>query len=65
LDGKLVYHHAEEGHHHHLICRNCGSVFECREETLRPLADALRINYSFNPDLHHLLISGVCLRCHK
>jgi Fur family ferric uptake transcriptional regulator len=65
MDGRVVYHHAEEGHHHHLVCRQCGRITECGETDLKPLADVLRRRYGFVPDLHHLLIPGICEACRK
>jgi Fur family transcriptional regulator, ferric uptake regulator len=63
LAGKLVYHHAEEGHHHHLVCRQCGRVTKCSEKILKPLESSLLSRHGFIPDLHHLLITGVCRNC--
>jgi hypothetical protein len=29
--GRLCYHHAEKGYHHHLICEKCGRVIDLDE----------------------------------
>ncbi|KTB47941.1 Fur family transcriptional regulator [Dehalogenimonas alkenigignens] len=63
IGGSHVYHHAEEGHHHHLKCRKCRKVMELPEESLAPLAEALRKKHGFEADLHHHVITGLCASC--
>ena len=63
IGGSHVYHHAEEGHHHHLKCRACGKVIELPEEALDSLAKALRDKQGFEADLHHHVITGLCRDC--
>ncbi len=63
LHGSHVYHHAEEGHHHHLKCRACGKVIELPEESLEPLAKTLRDKHGFAADLNHHVITGLCRDC--
>lgn len=58
-----VYHHAEEGHHHHLVCRNCGASIDCDEDTFLPVEEALERRYGFKTDLKHMVISGLCKKC--
>ena len=60
---KLYYHHADKGHHHHLVCQKCGRTIDLDESLLTPLEDTLRIKYHFQADLRHLAIHGHCLRC--
>jgi Fur family ferric uptake transcriptional regulator len=64
-DGILRYHHADKGHHHHLVCQKCGRVFEVDESVLDSLRGALVREYGFMPDLHHMVIIGHCLECQK
>jgi len=63
LHGAHVYHHAEEGHHHHLKCRACGKVFELPEEALTALEKSLLEKQGFAADLHHHVITGLCSDC--
>jgi Fur family ferric uptake transcriptional regulator len=35
--GRIMYHPIEKGHHHHLICRNCGNIIDLDESALRHL----------------------------
>ena len=60
---KLYYHHADKGHHHHLVCQKCGRTIDLDESLLTPLEDTLRRKYHFQADLRHLAIHGHCLRC--
>jgi len=60
---KLYYHHADKGHHHHLVCQKCGGTIDLDESLLTPLEDTLRRKYHFQADLRHLAIHGHCLRC--
>ncbi len=63
IGGSHVYHHAEEGHHHHLKCRNCGKVVELPEEALASLEKSLLEKQGFAADLHHHVITGLCRDC--
>jgi Fur family ferric uptake transcriptional regulator len=65
LGDQIIYHHADEGHHHHLVCRECGKTVECDEDLLAPMAKSLKNKYSFNIDFNHLIMSGVCKDCQK
>jgi Fur family ferric uptake transcriptional regulator len=64
-EGILRYHHADEGHHHHLICQECGRIIDLDESVLDSLAGALLRKYGFVPDFKHLAIFGCCLGCQK
>ncbi|MBI4288854.1 MAG: transcriptional repressor [Chloroflexi bacterium] len=63
--GRLSYHLAEKGHHHHLICQGCGQVSEMDEAVLEPLKRALGRKHGFRADLRHLAIFGWCSRCSR
>jgi Fur family ferric uptake transcriptional regulator len=62
-EGRVRYHIADKGHHHHLICRSCGKTIDLEESLLHPLEDTLLRKYDFDADLRHLAISGECSRC--
>lgn len=59
----FIYHHADEGHHHHLVCSKCGKALECDEDLLAPVGEWLAKKKGFQIDLNHLVISGVCREC--
>ncbi|APV43372.1 Fur family transcriptional regulator, ferric uptake regulator [Dehalogenimonas formicexedens] len=63
IHGAHVYHHSEEGHHHHLKCRACGKVVELPEEALEALEKSLLEKHGFAADLHHHVITGLCAEC--
>jgi len=62
-EGRVRYHVAEKGHHHHLVCRSCGKIIDLEEPALCPLEDTLLQKYGFDADLRHLAISGKCSEC--
>ena len=64
-EGRVRYHVAEKGHHHHLVCRGCGKVIDLEDVALSPLKDTLLQKYGFDADLRHLAISGECTRCRR
>ena len=61
LGERFIFHHAEQGHHHHLICHKCGRVLDAEEDIFEPLKELLVREYNFVPDMRHLVILGHCL----
>jgi Fur family ferric uptake transcriptional regulator len=64
-EGRVRYHPAEKGHHHHLVCQQCGAIIDLDESLLAPLKSALLREYKFSADLKHLAILGRCVNCAK
>jgi len=64
-EGRVRYHPADKGHHHHLICRECGAIIDLDESLLTSLKSTLLREYRFNADLRHLAILGRCVNCRK
>lgn len=62
-DGRLRYHPADKGHHHHLVCTECGAVIDLDESLLSPVKEVLLREYGFLADLKHLAIFGRCANC--
>ena len=62
-EGRVRYHPSAKGHHHHLICQECGSMTELDGSMLASLENALIEEYSFKADLRHLAILGRCRKC--
>jgi Fur family transcriptional regulator, ferric uptake regulator len=50
-------------HHHHLICVECGSVKEIKEDWLLPLEDRLLKEFNFKVIDHRLDFQGICSNC--
>ena len=63
--GRVRYHSAEKGHHHHLVCQECGAIIDLDESMLSSLKDTLLREYKFIADLSHLAIFGRCVNCSK
>ena len=64
-EGRVRYHPAEKGHHHHLVCQECGAIIDLDESLLAPLERALLKEHRFKADLRHLAILGCCINCQK
>lgn len=62
-DGSVRYQLSQGGHHHHLVCRNCGQVSEFSD----PGIDALILENAeaegFTLDGHSVELYGRCSRC--
>ena len=63
--GRVRYHPADKGHHHHLVCQECGATIDLDESVLSSLKDVLLQEYKFIADLRHLAIFGCCANCSK
>lgn len=51
-------------HHHHLTCRNCGTVVSLREDPmLEASLKSLAGEYGYKDLSHQLEISGLCQNC--
>jgi Fur family transcriptional regulator, ferric uptake regulator len=57
------YHRAEEAHHVHLTCRNCGRDDELSIEEAGRLGQLIRRHHGFEADLTHFAITGLCADC--
>ncbi len=62
-EGRVRYHFAAKGHHHHLICENCGATIEVDESLFLPLKRTLLKEYQFAASINHFAIFGRCERC--
>ncbi len=63
LGDRFIYHHAEEGHHHHLVCRTCGKSIDCDEGLFLSVEKVTNEKYGFRADFRHVVISGLCIDC--
>lgn len=50
-------------HHHHLICTQCGTVEEIKDDWLMPLETRLQSEYGFIVLDHRLDFQGICQSC--
>ena len=63
LSDRFIYHHAEDGHHHHIVCRECSKTIDCDEDLFLPVEQALDEKYGFRVDFKHAVMSGLCRMC--
>ncbi len=63
--GRVRYHAVEKGHHHHLVCKECGAIIGLDESVLSSVKEVLLREYGFVADLRHLAIFGRCAKCHQ
>jgi Fur family ferric uptake transcriptional regulator len=61
--GCFRYHIADKGHHHHLICEECGATLDIDESALSQLKRTLLKEYGFKATISHLAIFGRCAKC--
>ena len=62
-DGRVRFHAAEKGHHHHLVCQKCQAIIDLPESELTPLEDALSKKHRFKADFKHMAVFGLCSEC--
>lgn len=63
--GRVRYHPVDKGHHHHLVCQECGAVIDLDDSLLASLKGTLLRQYKFVADLRHLAIFGRCAKCRE
>ena len=51
------------GPHHHLVCRDCGSIKEFEDELLEPVRARLKEQFGFQADTEHMSFFGICREC--
>ena len=64
-DGESVYRQCSDSHHHHLVCRNCGSTVEVEGPEVEQWAHAVAHKHGFVDVTHTFEIFGVCVHCHS
>lgn len=62
-DGESVYRRCGQGHHHHLVCRNCGRTVEVSGPAVETWADSVAAEYGFRDIRHTLELFGLCRNC--
>ena len=62
-EGETAYRRCSTGHHHHLVCRNCGRTVEVSGPAVESWASAVAQQHGFRDVSHDLEIFGTCDRC--
>ena len=61
--GQAIYATHLHGPHLHLLCRQCGGTISVNSDLIDPLVKMLRQKYTFEADLQHLTLLGICEPC--
>ena len=62
-DIQLFRYCGSDQHHHHLICRSCGTTQDIEVESIETWAQSIADKYGFS-DVHHSLeLYGLCSSC--
>jgi Fur family ferric uptake transcriptional regulator len=65
-DGQTLYRHcASDDHHHHLICRQCGTSVEIEAPDVEQWAANTATRRGYTDVTHTIEIFGVCPACRK
>ena len=59
-DGEAVYRMCSTGHHHHLVCRQCGRTVEIEGPTVERWTERVAAEHGFTDVSHTLEIFGTC-----
>lgn len=63
-DGETLYRRCTAGHHHHhLVCRSCGTTVEIEGPAVERWAEAKASEHGFTDVSHTLEIFGNCAAC--
>jgi Fur family transcriptional regulator, ferric uptake regulator len=61
--GESVYRRCSDHHHHHLVCRVCGSTVEVEGGAAEVWAEEVAAEHGFTDVSHTIEIFGVCGSC--
>ncbi|MCX5042704.1 transcriptional repressor [Aldersonia sp. NBC_00410] len=61
--GESVYRRCSSGHHHHLVCRDCGYTVEVEGPTVERWAETVADSHGFANVSHTVEIFGTCRDC--
>ncbi|MGO1166558.1 MAG: Fur family transcriptional regulator [Janibacter sp.] len=62
-DGEQVFRRCSTGHHHHLVCRDCGRTVEIEGPAVERWAAAVSAEHGFTDVAHTLELFGRCAQC--
>jgi Fur family transcriptional regulator, ferric uptake regulator len=61
--GESVYRRCSDHHHHHLVCRSCGSTVEVGDREVEEWAAEVAAKHGFSDVSHTIAIYGTCSDC--
>ena len=63
-DGESVYRRcSSDRHHHHLVCRSCGTTVEVDGPAVERWAEKVAAEHGFSSVEHTVEVFGTCKRC--
>ena len=62
-EGESLYRACTTGHHHHLICRNCGLTVEIEADAVELWARQAAAAHGFTQAQHVVDVFGLCASC--
>jgi Fur family transcriptional regulator, ferric uptake regulator len=62
-DGEAVYRRCSSGHHHHLVCRQCGRTVEVEGPAVERWAERVASEHGFVEVSHTIEVFGTCASC--
>ena len=62
-EGEATYRACSAGHHHHLVCRSCGSTVEVEGRAVESWADKVAREHGFVDVAHTMEVFGTCGEC--
>ena len=62
-DGVMVYRQCSQGHHHHLVCRECGRTVEISAKLVEQWAQTVATEHGFRDAGHEIELFGLCSDC--
>jgi Fur family ferric uptake transcriptional regulator len=62
-DGEAAYRLCSRGHHHHLVCRDCGATVEVEARPVERWAERVAAEHGFSDVGHTVEVFGSCARC--
>ncbi|QDO89028.1 transcriptional repressor [Ornithinimicrobium ciconiae] len=62
-EGEAVYRMCSTGHHHHLVCRDCGRTVEIEGPAVERWTDQVAADHGFSDVAHTLEVFGTCADC--
>jgi Fur family ferric uptake transcriptional regulator len=63
-DGESVYRRcSSDRHHHHLVCRSCGTTVEVDGPAVERWAEKVAAEHGFSSVEHTVEVFGTCTRC--
>jgi Fur family ferric uptake transcriptional regulator len=64
-DGETLYRQCSDHHHHHLVCRTCGTTVEIAGPDVESWAERVAGEHGFTSVSHTVELIGLCAACSR